>query len=140
VNGQQTLLAFPVLRDGQQWLVPIDFLTQALSRVTGVEFRYKPGTSRIFAGKVTAAELVMNAQALGSITRLTIGTSAPVNLNLKRDAPQHRAVLEMGSKPIDPLRERLNIAIVLYDRSPSRIPTARRESSLKTTDGVGTSA
>jgi N-acetylmuramoyl-L-alanine amidase len=137
VNGQQTLLAFPVLREGQQWLVPIDFLTQALSRVTGVEFRYKPGASRIFAGKVTPAELVMNAQALGSITRLTIGTSSPVNLNLKRDATQHRAVLEMGSKPVDPLRERLDYRDRLVRSIAFEDSDGAPRIVIETTDGVG---
>src|SRR2546427_3398186 len=50
VNGQQTLLGNPVLHENQQWKVPIDFLSQGLTRITGIEFRYKPGTLRMFAG------------------------------------------------------------------------------------------
>src|SRR5438093_3562686 len=107
VNGQQTLLAAPVLRENQQWMVPVDFLSQAITRISGIEFRYKPGARRIFAGKAKPNELLMNAQALGSITRLTIGTTAPVTLELQRDAAQHRSVLLMKPKVVDPLREHL---------------------------------
>ena len=108
VNDQYVLLENPILRENQQWLVPIDFLSQGLTRITGIEFRYKPGRPRIFAGKVNPIELVMNAQALGSITRLTIGTSTPVRMELQRDAVNHRAVLLMGQKAVDPLRDKLD--------------------------------
>jgi hypothetical protein len=75
VNDQYVLLENPIVRENQQWLVPVDFLSLGLTRITGLEFRYKPGKPRIFVGKVVPIELVMNAQALGSTTRLTIGTS-----------------------------------------------------------------
>jgi N-acetylmuramoyl-L-alanine amidase len=107
-NDQIVLLPSPVLREDNQWLAPIEFLTQGLSRLSGTNFRYRPGASRLFAGDVEAPELVMNAQTLGPITRLTIRCAVPINLNLRRDEQANRATLTIDRGPIDPLRERLD--------------------------------
>jgi N-acetylmuramoyl-L-alanine amidase len=108
LNDRTILLQNPIRRENGQWLVPLDFLSQGLSRVAGVEFRYRPGDPRMFAGNVTPAELAMNVQSLGPITRLTLRTGSPVEVELQRDAAQHRAVLLLKGRPIDPGRERLN--------------------------------
>jgi len=121
INDQIVLLRNPIVRENDRWLVPIDFLTQGLGRITGIEFRYRPGTSRIFAGNVQAPELVMNAQALGSITRLTIRIGAPAKLSVNRDDPK-RAVIAIDRTPVDPLRETVEhrdrlVQSVAYDDS-----------------------
>jgi N-acetylmuramoyl-L-alanine amidase len=108
VNDQPTLLQSPIRRDNGQWLVPVDFLSQGLSRVAGLEFRYKPGTRRVFAGKVMPAELVMNAQASGSSTRLVLRAGSPIEVDLQKDAAQHRVTLTIRGRPVDPARERLD--------------------------------
>ena len=108
VNDQIVLLRNAVLRENNQWLVPLDFLSQGLTRITGIEFRNRAGTSRVFAGDVNPSELVMNAQTLGPVTRLTLRSEAPIELALNRDALQNRAVLRITPSPIEPLRERLD--------------------------------
>jgi N-acetylmuramoyl-L-alanine amidase len=108
LNERAVLLQNPIRRESGQWLVPLDFLSQGLSRISGIEFRYRPGDPRMFAGNVTPAELVMNAQSLGATTRLTLRTGTPVEVELQRDAAQHRVVLLLKGKPIDPGLERLN--------------------------------
>jgi N-acetylmuramoyl-L-alanine amidase len=105
-NDQIVLLPSPVLREDGRWLVPIEFLNTGLTRLTGTEFRYRPGTSRIFADNVEAPELEMNAQTLGPITRLTIRCSAPLKVDLSRDS--QRAVLMIDRSGLDPVRERLD--------------------------------
>ena len=107
INDQIIFLPSPILRENDHWLAPIDFLSRGLTRMTRTEFRYRPGTSRIFAGVVQVPELVMNAQSLGSITRLTIRCGVPVDLKLRRDEQNNRAILMVG-RPVDPLRERLD--------------------------------
>jgi N-acetylmuramoyl-L-alanine amidase len=108
LNEQIIFLPSPILRENEHWLAPIDFLAQGLTRMTGTEFRYRSGTSRIFAGKVQVPEFVMNAQSLGPITRLTIRCGVPLNLRLQRDDQNSRAVLALDRAPVDPLRERLD--------------------------------
>ena len=109
INDRLILLQNPIRHDNGQWLVPLDFLSQGLSRVSGIEFRYRPGDLRVFAGNANPAELAMNAQSLGSsTTRLTLRTGSPVEVELQRDTAQHRAVLLLKGKPIDPGRERLD--------------------------------
>lgn len=108
LNERAILLQNPIRREGGQWLVPLDFLSQGLSRISGIEFRYRQGDPRMFAGNVTPAELAMNAQSLGPMTRLTLRAGTPVEVELQRDAAQHRVVLLLKGKPIDPGLERLN--------------------------------
>ena len=106
-NGQIVLLPSPILREDNRWLAPVEFLTMGLTKMTGMEFRYRPGTSRIFAGSVDAPELEMNAQTLGPITRLTLRCAFPINLNLTRDSSA-RATLAINRSPLDPTRERVD--------------------------------
>jgi len=106
-NSQIVLLPSPILREENRWLAPVEFLTMGLARLTGMEFRYRPGTSRIFAGNVEAPELEMNAQTLGPITRLTLRCATPINLNLTRDSSA-KAILAINRTPLDPARERVD--------------------------------
>src|SRR5688572_25727099 len=48
LNDQIVLLPNPILRENDSWLAPIDFLSLGLTRLTGTEFRHRPGFSRIF--------------------------------------------------------------------------------------------
>jgi N-acetylmuramoyl-L-alanine amidase len=107
-NDQPVLLQNPVRRENGQWLIPLDFLSQGLSRVAGIEFRYRPGSRRVFAGKVMTTELAMNAQSLGALTRLTLRSGAAIDVELHRESQQHRAILTLKGKALDPVRERLD--------------------------------
>lgn len=106
-NDQPILLQSAIRREGSQWLVPLDFLSQGLSRVAGLEFRYRPGSRRVFAGRVMTTELAMNAQSLGALTRLTLRAGSPVEVELQKEPAQRRAVVLLKAKAIDPARERL---------------------------------
>jgi len=106
-NDQIIFLPGPMLREDNRWLAPIEFLTMGLTRITGTEFRYRPGVSRMFAGAVEAPELEMNAQTLGPITRLTIRCGVPIHLDVKRDDPL-KAILAIDRSPLDPARERFD--------------------------------
>src|SRR5439155_16766709 len=105
-NNQILLLPSPILREEGRWLAPIEFLAIGLTRLTGTEFRYRPGTPRIFADNVDSPELEMIAQTLGPVTRLTLRCSVPLKLDLKRD--NQRAILAMDRPALDPVRERLD--------------------------------
>jgi N-acetylmuramoyl-L-alanine amidase len=108
INDRIVLLRSPILRENGRWLVPVEFLNQGLTRIAGIEFRHRTGTQRIFAGEVQAPEIVMNAQDLGPITRLTIRAGSPMNLNVQHDDPNNRAVVRIDKVPVDPLRERID--------------------------------
>jgi N-acetylmuramoyl-L-alanine amidase len=106
-NDQIILLPSAILREDNRWLVPVEFLSMGLTRMTGSDFHYRPGTSRIFVGAAEPPELEMNAQTLGSITRLTIRCGVPIKLDVKRDEPT-KATLSIDRAPIDPARERFD--------------------------------
>jgi N-acetylmuramoyl-L-alanine amidase len=107
VNDQIILLASPIIRENDKWLGPVDYLSQGLAKLAGTEFRYRPGASRMFVGNLDVPELVMNAQSLGPITRLTVRSTVPINSNLQREEKSTRAVLTLNRGPFDALRETL---------------------------------
>src|SRR5438552_12540606 len=51
-NGDIIVLPSPILREDNRWLAPLEFLTMGLTRLTGTEFRNRPGTPRVFAGNI----------------------------------------------------------------------------------------
>jgi N-acetylmuramoyl-L-alanine amidase len=106
-NGQIILLPSPMLREDNRWLAPVEFLTMGLTRMSNIDFRYRPGSSRVFAGNFATPELEMNAQTLGPITRLTLRCEMPIKLDVKRDDPT-KAILAINRTPLDPVRERLD--------------------------------
>jgi N-acetylmuramoyl-L-alanine amidase len=106
-NGQIILLPSPMLREDNRWLAPVEFLTMGLTRMTNLDFRSRPGSSRIFAGNFATPELEMNAQTLGPITRLTLRCEMPIKLDVKREDPT-KAILLINRTPLDPVRERLD--------------------------------
>jgi N-acetylmuramoyl-L-alanine amidase len=106
-NGQIIILPNLILREDNRWLAPVEFLTSGLTKMTNSDFRYRPGTSRIFVGTVDAPELEMNAQTLGPITRLTLRCSVPLNLEVRRDDPA-KVILAINRSPLDPARERFD--------------------------------
>jgi N-acetylmuramoyl-L-alanine amidase len=106
-NGDFILLPSPILREDNRWLAPPEFLTMGLTKLTGTEFRYRPGASRIFAGNIEAPELEMNAQTLGPITRLTVRCAVPITLEAKREDPT-KIILSINRSPLDPARERFD--------------------------------
>ncbi|MBI4473347.1 MAG: N-acetylmuramoyl-L-alanine amidase [Acidobacteria bacterium] len=120
-NGQIVLLPNSLLRENERWLAPVEFLALGLTRLTNTEFRYRSGAPRIFAGDVEAPELVMNAQTLGPITRLTVRCAVSIRLDLRREDP-NRLVLAIDRAPLDPFRERLDhedrlVRSIAYDDS-----------------------
>ncbi|HLH30955.1 MAG TPA: N-acetylmuramoyl-L-alanine amidase [Terriglobia bacterium] len=106
-NDQILLLPSPILREDNRWLAPVEFLSMGLTKLTGTEFRYRSGTSRVFAGNIEAPELEMNAQTLGPITRLTIRSAVPITIDAKREDAT-KAILRIDHTPLDPTRERFD--------------------------------
>ncbi len=106
-NDQIILLPTPILREDNRWLAPVEFLSQGMTKLTGTEFRYRPGTTRVFAGNVEAPELEMSALTQGPITRITIRCSVPINVEAKRE-DSTKAILTFGRTPLDPTRERFD--------------------------------
>src|SRR5262249_27918592 len=86
-NGQIIILPNQILRDDNRWLAPVEFFTMGLTKMTGSEFHYRAGTSRMFVGNIDPPELELNAQTLGPITRVTLRSNTPINIDMKRDDP-----------------------------------------------------
>lgn len=98
----------PVIRDGDGWWAPIEFLTLPLADASGVRFRYEAGRPRIFAGNVAATLLDMDAAPTGDGTRLTIRAGRTINVRVQQDRDNDRVVLSVDRAPFDPRRESLD--------------------------------
>ena len=145
VNDQIVIMPKPMLREDNRWLVPVEFLTQGLSRIAGMDFRRRNGAPRIFAGNVKPVDLVMNAQSLGPITRLTLRVGAATSIGVRRDDPK-RTVLTISQNPIDPPRESLDykdrsIRSIAYDDADGAskivVETTEEVADVKLTPGEG---
>lgn len=137
INDQIVLLQSPILKENNRWLAPMEFLTKGLTRITGTEFRYRAGAARVLAGDVRAPELVMNAQDLGPVTRLTIRTGIAVNLDVQRDDQNNRAIVRIDHAPVDPLRERIDQKDRLVNSIVFNDSDGEPKIVLETTDEAG---
>ena len=98
-KGQMDL-AQPVRKPGSQWLVPVEFLSNALPRLTKQVVEYQPGASRIFIGPVHPASLVVRLEPRGDGTRITIQLGAKVNV--RTTASNGKWYVYLGNKPVQP--------------------------------------
>jgi N-acetylmuramoyl-L-alanine amidase len=137
VNNQLTLLPSPVLHENGAWLVPLEFLQLGLTKLTGMEFHRRAGAPRIYAGMVKPVDLMMNAQNQGTLTRLTLRTGVPVNVEVKRDAAQHRTTLVFGTKAMDPARESMDYKDRLVGSINFNDSDGSPKIIVETTDEVG---
>ncbi len=107
IDGRTLPMALAPFREDARWYVPLEFLTTGLEQISGVDFRYQPGTPRIFAGTVTPTRLTMSAVGNEGETRLTIRSDVSVNIRVQQFPEEQRVVLAIDHAPINPIPEML---------------------------------
>ena len=110
VDDEIIRLSGPVLWQGGRWLVPVDFLTTGLSRAMELRFRHRPGTSRVFSGNTVVPELIMSAQLVDVVTRVTVQVDSRISMSLERDRESRQVTLVINPSPLDPRRETVDYA------------------------------
>ena len=108
IDGSDTQLEHPVLREDGRWFVPVEFLTNGLGAITGMQFRHTTGAPRILVGDVTATELDLNAVQTANATRLTIRSGVGVNLRVQQIREENRVILAFNRAPMNPAEESLD--------------------------------
>ena len=93
-------LSQPVVKPASQWLVPVDFLSNTLPRLTKQTVEYKPGASRVFVGDVHPISLALRLEPRGEGTRIIIqlGEKVPI----RTASTNGKWYIYLGDKPIQP--------------------------------------
>jgi N-acetylmuramoyl-L-alanine amidase len=108
-QDQQTLrvdklslnLAEPVRVSNGQWMVPVDFLTSVLPRLTHQVVEYQVGTNRIFIGDVKPCAFTVRLNEVGNGARLTVQFTDKVTV--KTASINGKWVMFLGDRPVEPL-------------------------------------
>jgi N-acetylmuramoyl-L-alanine amidase len=88
------------LTDGQ-WMVPVDFLTTILPRLTHQAVEYQEGTNRIFIGDVKPASFSVRLDPIANGVRLAVQFTDKVSV--RTASSNGKWVLFLGDRAMEPL-------------------------------------
>ena len=88
------------LTDGQ-WMVPVDFLTTVLPRLTHQPVEYQEGTNRIFIGDVKPASFSVRLEPIANGVRLAVQFTTKVSVQTA--SSNGKWVLFLGDHPMEPM-------------------------------------
>jgi len=103
VDGSSINLSDPVRLSNGQWMVPVDFLTSVLPRLTHQVVEYQVGTNRIFIGDVKPSSFSVRLDQLPNGARLTVQFTDKVTV--RTAASNGKWVMSLGERPVEPLEQ-----------------------------------
>jgi N-acetylmuramoyl-L-alanine amidase len=101
VDGSSIDLPRPVRVSNGQWVVPVDFLTMVLPRLTRQAVEYQEGTNRIFVGDVKPTSFTVRLDPLANGARLTVQFTDKVTV--RTASSNGKWVMFLGDQPIEPM-------------------------------------
>jgi N-acetylmuramoyl-L-alanine amidase len=93
-------LAQPVRKPGSQWLVPVEFLTTVLPRLTKQQVEYRPGDNRIFLGDVRPVLLSVRLEPRSDGVRVAIQLSEKASF--RTTSTDGKWYVFLGERPVQP--------------------------------------
>jgi N-acetylmuramoyl-L-alanine amidase len=84
-----------------QWMVPVDFLTSVLPKLTPERIEYQEGTDRIFIGDIRPNSYTVRLDQIANGARLTLQFTDKVSV--RTAASNGQWVLFLGDRPVEPL-------------------------------------
>jgi len=94
-------LTDPVRVSNGQWMVPVDFLTAVLPRLTHQTVEYQVGTNRIFVGDVKPCSFTVRLDQVGNGARLTVQFTDKVAV--KTASVNGKWVMFLGDRAVEPI-------------------------------------
>jgi len=94
-------LSDPVRVSDGQWVVPIDFLTSIVPRLTHQAVEYQLGANRIFIGDVRPSSFTVRLDQVPNGARLTVQFTDKVTVRTM--ARNGKWVMFLGDHPVEPL-------------------------------------
>ena len=103
IDKKTTTLSAPVRVSEGKWMVPRDFLTTALPKLTGQGVEYQVGTNRIFLGDVKPGSFTLRLEPVSNGVRLTFQFTDKVAV--RTASVNGKWVMFLGDRPIEPLEQ-----------------------------------
>ncbi len=101
VDKARVKLANPPLVSNGQWMVPVDFLTSILPRLTNQVVVNPLGSNRVFIGDVKPASFTVHLDQLPGGARLTLQFTEKVAV--RTVATNGKWIMFLGDHPVEPL-------------------------------------
>ncbi len=96
-------LSQPIRVAEGQWLVPMDFLSSVLPKLTHEPIEYQMGAKRIFIGDVKPASFSVRLDPISNGARLTVQFTDSVTV--RTAASNGKWVVFLGDRPVEPLEQ-----------------------------------
>ena len=103
LDKKTMILSAPVRVSNGKWMVPSDFLTTILPRLTGQSVEYREGTNRIFFGDVKPGSFTLRMEPVSGGARLTFQFTDKVTV--RTESVNGKWVVFLGDHPIEPLEQ-----------------------------------
>ena len=94
-------VAQPVHLTNGQWMVPLDFLTTVLPRLTHQAVEYQEGTNRIFLGDVRPGSFTVRLDPVANGARVTVQFTDKIAV--RTTSSNGKWVMFLGDHPMEPL-------------------------------------
>ena len=103
LDKKTMILSAPVRVSNGKWMVPSDFLTTVLPRLTGQSVEHQEGTNRVFFGDVKPGSFTLRMEQVSSGARLTFQFTDKVAV--RTESVNGKWVMFLGDHPIEPLEQ-----------------------------------
>ena len=103
IAKKTTSLSAPVRVSNGKWMVPTDFLTTVLPRLTSEVVEYQTGTNRIFFGDVKPGSFTLRLEQVSNGARLTFQFTDKITV--RTASINGKWVMFLGNHPIEPLEQ-----------------------------------
>ena len=103
LDKKTLILAAPVRVSNGKWMVPTDFLTTVLARLTSQDVEYQVGTNRVFIGNIKPGSFTLRMEQESNGAKLTFQFTDKVTVHT--ESVNGKWVMFLGDHPIQPLEQ-----------------------------------
>jgi N-acetylmuramoyl-L-alanine amidase len=103
LDKKTVILSAPVRVSNGKWMVPSDFLTTILPRLTRQDVEYQVGTNRVFLGDVKPSSFALHMEPVNNGARLTFQFTDKVTV--RTESANGKWIMFLGDHPIQPLEQ-----------------------------------
>lgn len=99
VNGRLVSLPSPVTRVGQRWLVPVEFISRALSQIYDSRIELRKPSRLLIVGNLRVPRVTARVEPAGTATRVVIDAAPATDLTTTHDAS--RVTVRLAADALD---------------------------------------
>ena len=103
IDKKTLILAAAVRVSNGKWMVPTDFLTTILVRLTNQDVEYQVGTNRVFIGNIKPGSFTLRMEQESNGAKLTFRFTDTVTVHT--ESVNGKWIMFLGDHPIQPLEQ-----------------------------------